>query len=226
MKLVRMFAFAALLAVLAPAGAQAQGRGGRGGFGGPGQLLQIPEVQKELKLDEAQIDLLKQLSAEMREKGQALFQGAQNLSEDERNKRFRDFRAESDKKVGEILDAKQKTRLRQLEIQQMGARAVSRPDVQDELKLTADQKQKIQAAVEGEGAAMRAAFEGFQGGQNMTDQQRQDAFAKMREVRTQTDAKITAVLTEAQKKQLVTMQGAPFKFPEMRGGFGRRQNNN
>ena len=44
----------------------------------------------------------------------------------------------------------------------------------------------------------------------------------MREARTATDAKLNAILTDAQKKQFQAMQGAPFTFPQRRGGGGRR----
>src|SRR5215207_6938579 len=122
------------------------------------------------------------------------------------------------KKVGEILDAKQMARLKQLSLQQQGTRGLGQPEVADQLKLTADQRQKIQAALTEEGTAMRQAFEGFQGGNNVTDEQRQQAFQKMRDLRMATDAKLNAVLTDGQKKQFQTMQGAAFKFPERRRG--------
>jgi vacuolar-type H+-ATPase subunit H len=214
------------LFVASNAHAQQQGRrgfGNRGGRGGATQILQIPEVQKELKLDDAQVDLLKQLNTELREKGRTLFQNAQNLSPEERDKRFADFRTESTKKIGEILDAKQKTRLRQLELQQSGMRGLSRPDVQDELKLTGDQRSKIKAAIDGEREAFRAAFQRMGGqGQTMTPEQRQEAFRKAGEVRTATEGKLTAILTDAQKKQYQTMQGAAFTFPQRQ----RRQRGN
>jgi vacuolar-type H+-ATPase subunit H len=215
------------LFITSNAHAQQQGRrGGRGGTrGGASQLLQTPEVQKELKLDAAQIDLLKQLNMELREKGQTVFQSAQGLSPEERDKKISEFRVESEKKVGEILDAKQKSRLHQLELQQSGMRGLSRPDVQDELKLTPDQRAKIKAAVDSEREDMRKAFEGFRaGGQNMTPEQRQEAFKKFGEVRTATDGKLGLVLTDAQKKQYQTMQGAAFTFPERQRG--RRPGNN
>lgn len=225
MKFARILVLCAGMALFITSNAHAQGRrGGFGGRGGAAQMLQIPEVQKELKLDDAQVDLLKQLSMELREKGQSLFQNAQNLSREERDKRFADFRAESEKKIGEILDAKQKARLRQLELQQSGMRGLSRPDVQDELKLTADQRAKIKAALDGEREAFRAAFQGFGGaGQNMTQEQRQEAFRKAGEVRTATEGKLTAILTDAQKKQYQAMQGAAFTFPERQR---RQQGNN
>jgi hypothetical protein len=228
MRLMKAWALGVAL-VLTASAAFAQGGGrrfGGGGFGGPVGLLSIPEVQTELKLDQAQKDLLMQLGQEMRERAQAMFQGMQNVPRDERMKRFQAFQQEQMKKVGEILDAKQMARLKQLSLQQQGTRGLGQPEVADQLKLTADQRQKIQTALTDEGTAMRQAFEGFQGGgNNVTDEQRQQAFQKMRDLRTATDAKLNAVLTDGQKKQFQSMQGAAFKFPERRRG-GRGGNNN
>src|SRR4051812_36553879 len=92
---------AALSAVLvigaaAPSFAQGQGQGqGRrrgGGFGrggGPTGLLRMPEVQKELKLEQAQIDLVNALQTP-----QGNRQDFQNLSPEERRTRFAQLRAE------------------------------------------------------------------------------------------------------------------------------------
>lgn len=227
MKFARILVLCAGMALFITSNAHAQqgrrGNFGRGGRGGAAQLLQTPEVQKELKLDAAQIDLLNQLNTELREKGRTVFQSSQGLAPEERDRKFAEFRVESEKKIGEILDAKQKARLHQLELQQSGMRGLSRPDVQDELKLSADQRAKIKTAVDSEREEMRKAFEGFRGGgQNMTQEQRQEAFRKFGEVRTATEGKLSAILTDAQKKQYQSMQGAAFTFPErqrrQRGG--------
>src|SRR3569833_3355013 len=105
------------------------GPGGLGGPGGPGGgmqgLLMMPEVQKELKLDDAQVELLQGLRPNRPQN----FQDLQNLSQEERRKRFTAMRTEQDKKVAEILDAKQMTRLKQLELQQSGIRSLERNGV-------------------------------------------------------------------------------------------------
>lgn len=199
-------------------GQSRHGGPGRGGFGGPASLLNLREVQKELRLNSEQIGLIQQLNVELREKGQTLFQNAGSLSREERDKRFHEFRSSAEKRVAEILEPKQRARLRQIELQQWGIRVVGRPDVQAELKLTEDQKAMIREAFESERTAMQKAFQEFRsGGQTMTDEQRQAAFARYREMRAGTSAKLSAVLTEAQKKQLQAMQGPPFTFPPRRG---------
>lgn len=234
MKMMKVWA-AGMALVLSAGVAMAQGRRGgfggpgRGGFGGPTSLLRIPEVQKELKIEDPQLDLIRQVQQEQGEKMRAMFQGSEGLSREERQKQFEARRPqmeqltqETEKKIGEILDKKQMARLKQLSIQRDGTRALGRKDVQDELKLTADQRSKVEAAFEAQGEAMRAAFQGVDFA-NMTDTDRQAIRAKMEQLRTQNDAKIMGILTDPQKKQYQTMQGAPFKFPEGGFGFGGRR---
>lgn len=209
----------------------AQGPGGPGGgrgFGGPGGpggggnigfLVQMPEVQKELKLDQTQVELLQDL----RQNGpRPNFQELQSLSPEERQKRFQAMQADQEKKVGEILNKDQMARLKQLQLQQQGVRALDRVEVANALKLTADQKNQVKNAIQGERETMRQAFQGFQpGGAPPSDEERQANFKKMQDARTATDAKLNAILTPAQKQQFQTMQGAKFNFPQRGpGGFG------
>lgn len=231
---------AAVLALPAPSFAQGRSRGGFRGSRGPASLLMMPEVQKELSLNDAQLDIIKTLSQESRRGGTTggNRESFRNLSPEEREKRFAALREErekaskeQEKKIAEVLDAKQLARLKQLQIQQAGTRALERAEVQDELKLSADQKQKIQATVTADREASRQAFGGFGGnnGQRPTDEQRQAAIQKLRDARAATDAKLLAVLTDPQKKQFQQMQGSPFKFPERtfgtRGGNGQNGGN-
>ena len=52
-------------------------------------------------------------------------------------------------------------------------------------------------------------------------QSMQENMKKMQDVRTATDAKLTAILSPAQKQQFEAMQGPKFNFPQRRGfGFG------
>jgi len=215
MKLSRIWLAGAALVLAANVSfAQGFGRGGRGGGGfGLLGLTTIPAVQTELKLDAAQIDLLKQLSAEAQAKAQANRPagGFQNLSDEERQKLFADFQkaqAETDKKVAEVLDAKQVTRLKQLDLQRQGTRALMRKDLQEALKLTPEQQTKIKTVSDGQREAFRAAF---QGAQNQTPEERRATFTKMQ---AEIDGKLLGILTADQKKQFESMKGAPFTFPQ------------
>jgi hypothetical protein len=188
----------------------------------------MPEVQKELKLQQAQVDLLQAMNEERRNKGREAFQQFQNLTPEQRQQRFAAMQQDEEKQVAQILDPPQMARLKQLQLQQAGMRALDRKDVADTLKLSPAQRQAVQAALQSERDTMQKTFEALRNGQTdgqpPTDEQRQafqQAFQQMRTLRTSTDAKLAAVLTDAQKKQLQQMQGAPFQFPQPRfGGFG------
>lgn len=218
----------ALSVTAVPSFAQGPGGGGRGpGFGGPGGpgggnisfLVQMPEVQKELKLDQTQVELLQDL----RQNGpRPNFQELQSLSPEERQKRFQAMQADQEKKVGEVLNKQQMSRLKELQLQQQGVRALDRVEVANALKLTSDQKNQVKNAIQGERDAMRQAFQGFQpGGDPPSDEQRQAAFKKMQDTRTATDTKLNSILTSSQKQQFTSMQGAKFNFPQRGpGGFG------
>ena len=187
------------VALVSPALAQGQGGpggrpGGPGGFRGGGGLLgltRMPEVQKELKLDQAQVELLQGIrpggpGARPGGPGGPGAPGGGQFDRAAFEKAMAERRAAEEKQVGEILDAKQMARLKQLELQQAGLRGIGRPDVATALKLTPDQKQKIQAALQGEGEAMRATFEAARSGGGQPDFQAMRT--KMQEVRSATDA--------------------------------------
>ncbi len=222
-----LWALAALTAALAsafPAAVQAQDpqqqgqqrqerRGGRGfgGRGGGASLLSIPEVQKELKLEQAQIDLIQGLRNNSFNRDEL-----RSLTPEQRRERFAQIRQQQEKQLAEILDAKQLARLKELEIQQAGVRALQRPSVQEALRLTPAQKEQLQAASTAEREAMRQVLQGFRGngGQQVTPEQRQQAFEKMRALGAETETKIMGILTDAQKKQFQALKGAPFTFPQ------------
>jgi len=223
-------AAAALALVACASTAQAQ-RGQRGGMFGPMgggglMLLRMPEVQQELKMTPPQIEKLNAKQDEVRNAMQEAFQGAGgpgafgNMSPEEREKLFAKVREIQSKAVADILDSTQQKRLRQLEIQMQGAAALNNPEVATALGITADQRTKIAAVQREAMEAQRAAMQGIDF-RNMSDEDRQKLGARMQEARRQTEAKILALLTDAQRARFKEMQGAPFKFPEMRGfGFG------
>ena len=135
---------------------------GPGGFGGPGgmpasniTLLMMPEVQREIALTDTQKarvnELQGDLQAYMRENMSGInFQEIQSLSEEERDKRFRDVRTNHEAQIKQIdaklnrgLDGKQLARLTQLVYQRDAIAGLSRPEVASQLKLTDDQKAKL-----------------------------------------------------------------------------------
>jgi Spy/CpxP family protein refolding chaperone len=207
------WALVATAALASSAFAQRGGGFGRGGGGGM-NMLTMPEVQTELKLTDEQKTKVTDLAAKLREQRQSQFQELRDLAPDERQKRMADWRAEEDKQLGDILNADQMKRYHQLQLQQQGlSAAVTDKTVADELKLTDEQKTKIQAIVDDQRNAMRELFQGGGGGAD-----RQAMMQKMQELRKQSDEKIAAVLTDDQKGKWKEMTGAPFTFPAPRLG--------
>jgi hypothetical protein len=191
--------------------AQQQGRGF--GFGGGGGLflLSRPEVQTELKMTDAQKTQVQEKQAAQRANGQARPQGLQNATPEERQKRQAEMQAEQMKLVNSILTPEQQPRFKQISLQQAGLRGLAQnPALQDELKLTADQKTQLQSIMQASREAQRGLFQ--QGAD------RQAGFEKMQAMNKETDAKIVALLTDAQKAQWTQMIGTPFNLPPFRPG--------
>ena len=112
------------------------------------------------------------------------------------------------------ISAPERARAQQVHQQQGLTAVLADKAVADELKITDEQRTKIQTIVDDQRNAMRELFQGGGGGD------RQAMMQKMQELRKQTDDKIAAVLTDDQKSKWKEMTGAPFTFPAPR--FGNR----
>jgi hypothetical protein len=173
----------------------------------------MPEVQAELKLSDEQKTKLTEMLGQQRggRRGGGQFQ---DLSREERQRQLAERREAQQKQLAAILNADQLKRYRQLELQQQGMSALRQTAVQDELKLTADQKSKVEAALQEQAQAMRDARQDAAG-------DRAAIRAKTAEIRKKSEEKLGAILTEEQKTQWKAMLGAPFTFPT---APGRRAN--
>ncbi|MGC8668939.1 MAG: hypothetical protein ACP5VE_12570 [Chthonomonadales bacterium] len=230
----RTISFAVLLAV-AVCSAWAQGPGGPGGrrdfmggpMGGGLMLLNIPEVQKELKMTQPQIEKLQAKMQEVRQSMRELMQGAGgpqafgNMSNEERQKLFAKMAEISNKAAADILDTTQLKRFKQLEIQRQGAQAFRNPEVVNALQLTQEQNDKIAGVLRDMMQAMRDAMQGVDF-RNMTDDDRAKLQATQKRVSDEAMSKIQAILSDAQKAKWKEMTGAPFTFPAFRMPGGRR----
>jgi Spy/CpxP family protein refolding chaperone len=203
-------AVAFLATVVLASSAAAQGRGGRGfgggGFGGGMMLLRMPEVQTELKLTDEQKTKLTEMLGQQRRGGRGGGGQFGGQSREERQRQLAERRAEQQKQLAAILNADQLKRYRQLELQQQGPAALQETAVQDELKLTQDQKTKVEAILSEQRDAMRDLRQSGAG-------DREAMRSKTAELRKKTSEKLEAVLTEEQKTQWKAMLGAPFTFP-------------
>jgi hypothetical protein len=188
--------------------AAAQGRGGFGRGGGLAQLLANASVQKELKLDDQQVEKAKEaaekIQGEMREKRQ----GLQDLSAEERQTKMAELTRESNamalKAAGEFLKPEQITRLKEISYQQRGAQAFSDPEVAQKLNLTDSQKTAIRE-IEQAAREKMPSREDFQS-------DREAAMKKSAEVTKETLTQAVAKLNDEQQKTWKELLGAPFEI--------------
>jgi len=111
------------------------------------------------------------------------------------------------KALAEVLTAQQLQRLREIYMQQLGNNAFLDANVKTELKLTPDQGQKIQAALDNQAKEQNEMFQA--GGFDPE---------KMQQLQEDTLGKIKGVLTNDQKTAWTKMLGQPFELQG--GGFG------
>jgi Spy/CpxP family protein refolding chaperone len=206
----------AALAICSPAMAQ-RGGGGRGFGGGRmagGNLLGLlgqKPVQEDLKLTDDQV---KKVDDQV-EKQREVFAALRDLSPEERQKEAATQAEATKKNLSEILKDGQLKRLKQISLQQRGGQALADPEVSSALNLTSEQKDRITAIQDGMQSEMRELFQaGAAGGDREALQK------KGQELRTATDGKVLAVLTDAQQAKLKEMKGEPLKGELRGGGFG------
>jgi hypothetical protein len=200
-----------VIALLAgPALAQGPGRGfGMFGGGGISMLIGNESVQKELKLDDKQVEKAKELAEQNMKKFRDAREEFQNLDQEERRTKMqalgKEINESTEKAIGEFLKPEQITRLHQISNQARGAMAFTDPEVAKKLHLTDSQKSEIQTIVEEAGREVREIFQQSQG-------DREAAMKKFAEHRKETLAKVTAKLNDEQQKTWKEMIGAPFEI--------------
>jgi Spy/CpxP family protein refolding chaperone len=206
MRTVKTTLTALALAALVASPAWAQGRGRFG----PGMLLTNKSVQEELKADDAQKDKMKDLADDVAGKTQEAFQSLGNLQDLEPAERMKKIQEtmkpitdEMNKSLDKILKPEQAKRFKEISLQSQGARAFANPELQSELKLTDDQKKKIQEFEQEAGEKRREIF------QNAGDD-RAAAFEKMIALNKETLEKVVGTLNDDQKKTWKDKTGKPF----------------
>ena len=218
-KVVMVLGVAVVLAV--PALAQQrqqgqQGRGGQGFGGGPAGLIENVGVQQELKLDNEQVEKAKAAVAKVREKHSADRAKLQDLSQEERREKSTAINQavseETMQALADVLKPEQIKRFKQIELQRRGAEAFTALEVQNALKLTGEQKEKIKT-IAGDAAQQRREL--FQGGANpgqgAANRGGEEAQKKMATLNKATVEKVSAVLSGDQKQTWKEMVGQPFE---------------
>jgi hypothetical protein len=212
---------------MAQRGQRGQGqRGqGRGGQQNPvATLLQNESVQKELQLDEGQIAKVKEAVKTVQSKYQDASAKLRDLPQEERREKGRELSKtvanDTLQSVSSILKPDQTKRLKQIQLQRSGSRAFNEPDVQQTLKLTAEQKESIKTIQDDATKAMQAlapAGRGQGGNRGARPQGTTDPRATLRK---ETMEKLLSVLNYDQKKMWHEMTGEPFQIvraPRQRG---------
>ena len=194
----------ALCILTSPAMAQ-----GRGGFGGGLMLYTNPGIQKELKFSEEQTTKVADVVKDLREKYQDKIQAARESQDrDEMMKLQREQTADAKKLMADILKPEQAKRFDQISLQQRGAMAFADAEVAKKLSLTDDQKTKIKDISDDSMSKQRELAQGFQ-------DDREGTLKKMADLRKETLGKVSALLSDDQKKSWKDMTGEPFEvtFP-------------
>lgn len=196
---------------------------GREAAASPETLLALPEVRKELAASDEQNKQIDQAISELQGQTRSLFgnfRELQNLPAEDRAKQLADAgeklqeaRRNFVEKIATILEQKQIARFNQLRLQREGVPALNRAEIADQLGLSADQREKLQAIQE----EVRKAGAGAGNFQAMSDDERREFFSQMQERRRKAEADMLLVLTADQQNKLTELKGAEFKFPAPRG---------
>jgi hypothetical protein len=175
----------------------------QGGAGGPGGLLFHPDVKKDLKMSEEQAGKLREALGKVMNKYKGDLEKFEKNppSQKDGEKTMRAFHEDSDKAIASVLDAKQLKRFRQIEWQLNGVGSLQDPELQKELKVTDEQKKKLEDI-------FREAGQKFQ----QLQQRRETSQAKYEAVVKETDDKANGVLTDEQKKRWKEAQGPKFEM--------------
>jgi hypothetical protein len=186
--------------------ASAQGRGGFGRRGSLAFLLSNESVQKELKLDDKQLEKAKELAEKTGEEMREKFQGLGDLSPEEQRAKFQAINQEVTasvlKAAGEFLKPEQIARLKQISYQQRNAQAFTDNEVAKKLNLTDAQKTDIQTILTDSMKEMPT--------RDDFNDDREAAMKKATEVSKATLAKAEAKLNDEQRKTWKDLLGSPF----------------
>jgi Spy/CpxP family protein refolding chaperone len=201
----------ALALLISPA--LAQGRGGNGG--GAAGFLMAPNVQKDLKLTDTQAKKISDTLREITERHQSDYAALRDASADVRWTKTATLNETVGDEVKSALSfsPEQSRRFDQIGLQAHGIYAFASRAVDEKVKLTDNQKSKIQEIVE----ASRASFAGAVN-KDATEQERTDARNKRSEAHKENMNKVHAMLTDDQKSAWKELIGEPItiQYPARR----------
>jgi len=167
------------------------------------------KVQDELKLTGDQRGKLNSRVDTIIQEAQEFFQSLQDAKPDERQKKHAEYAQKATEKLDNVLkDAltpDQLKRVKQIGLQMEGLFALGHPDVSKELNITDDQQKQFMTIVQELQSNIEPVFKQAQEGGDP-----QEIRPKIMKIRKDHEAKLEAMLTDAQKKQWKAMVGKPF----------------
>lgn len=186
-------------------------------------LLRGDAVQTELGLKDEQKASISELATALQQEAFEIFSGLQDLTQDEQKEQMpevmqmiADKGKEIEEKVDKILAEEQKTRLKELSVQSRGPQALEDDEIAAALKVTDEQKKKLEAIREEGNAAMQEMFTSLRASGGDQGAMRE----KIGVMRKELSDKALALLTPEQREQFDKLKGKEFKFPSGRGGGG------
>lgn len=194
--------------------AQRPFRGGRGIWGAVRNdslltLTAIEEVRKEVRLRKEQNELVDALLVDVRAQFRKSFEGVnpfRNGVEEARGK-IKEISGRFDVLLEIVLEPDQLERLKQLQLQREGLRALDRTDFQEQLSLEETQLKEIQ--------------ELLKEGRKRIQESREDRKAAQQH-RSQLESDVLKLLNDEQKKKWNAMKGKTYRFPAPEGRPGSR----
>jgi Spy/CpxP family protein refolding chaperone len=160
------------------------------------QLVQLADVQKELKLTDEQVGKVNAAFEELAVgRGQVMSTIAKESGQ--RGPKLAKLNEKSNADVKAALDESQRLRLQELLLQVNGAAELLNEEIQDQLHLTDGQKEKLKEVQRANAKARRDARADLSG----------DRWTAMVELQKEANAKLLEVLIPEQQKQFEKMQG-------------------
>ncbi len=175
-------------------------------------LLRNKKVQEDLKLDEKQTTAIKKTLEEINAKVDAILATVRGVTPKERSKIFveaseelQTYIAEQSKKLLAMLKVEQSNRLDQIVVQSLGIGALDDPKIAKELKITAEQKQKMAKVRESIYQKYRKVLEDIRAGK--VDPAKYDEKLQEIDNTSDRDQRILGVLSKEQQIQFEKMEG-------------------
>ena len=205
-----------------------QGKGGFGGgmMGGGGALglIRSKTVQDDVKITEDQSSKLKDWAKDYMPKMQEMMKSKmegidQSQFREKMPAIMAELSKETYKELAGVLKPEQIARLKQIEIQVAGNRAFAMPAVTEALKLKDDQKDKLKDVTD---SAQKETMDlgqeyGSRFGQPPMDAEKAKEFnKKMAAINDETMKKVTALLSDDQKKAWKDLTGATIDVAKVR----------